>query len=203
LGSAWPFVAPKSALRGGEFHRPGPSLKKRKSKPGTPNGKMDALVIAIARSGSMAVRHKASQLCRTLRAAAHDGIATGCHVSCMRAGRASVSGVIRAFVTSPRDGTDLAGECLEDAVGAVVVHRVCPTALVGWGEYARLSHLVTLIVAGAVNVDEWRATLVARGTEHRRHAVYCDVMRHVDAWVSILPLPVREKNPRGADKTGG
>ena len=143
---------------------------------------MDALVIAIARSKSMSVRHKASQVCRTLRVAARDRIATGCYIRCMHAGRASVSGVIRAFVTSPRDETDLAGECIEDAVGAVVVHRVCPTALVDWGEYARLSHLVTLIVAGAVNVDEWRATMVARGTEHRRHAVYCGVMRRVDAW---------------------
>jgi hypothetical protein len=142
---------------------------------------MDALVVAIARSGSMTVRHKATQVCRTLRVAAHDHVATGCHVSCMRAGRASVSGVIRAFVASCEE-TDLAGECIEDAVGAVVVHRVCPTALAGWGEYATLSHLVTLIVAGAVNVDEWRATMVARGVGHRRHEVYCGVMRRVDAW---------------------
>ena len=142
---------------------------------------MDALIIAIRRSDSMAVRHKATQVCRALRESAHDGLAAGCHVSCMRAGRASVSAVIRAFVTGP-DETDLAAECIEDAVGAVVVHRVRPSALADWGEYARLSHLVTLIVAGAVNVDEWRATMVARGTEHRRHAVYCGVMRRVDAW---------------------
>jgi hypothetical protein len=154
---------------------------------------MDALVVAIARSGSMAVRHKASQVCRTLRVAAHDRIARGCHVSCMRAGRASVSGVIRAFVTSPHDETDVAGECIEDAVGAVVVHRVRPTALVGWGEYATLSHLVTLIVAGAVNVDEWRATMAARGVGHRRHAVYCGVMRRVDAWAEEKKPPCQQK----------
>jgi hypothetical protein len=151
---------------------------------------MDALVIAVARSESMTVRHKATQVCRALRVAAHDGLATGCHVRCMRRGRASVSAIIRAFVTG--SARDLGAECLADAVGAVVVHRVRPSALADWGQYAHLAHLVTLIVAAAVNVDEWRATLVARGAEHLRHAVYCDVVRHVDAWAEKN----REQGPK-------
>jgi hypothetical protein len=165
---------------------------------------MDALVIAVARSESMTVRHKATQVCRALRVAAHDGIATGCHVRCMRRGRASVSAIIRAFVTgSARDSRALGEECLADAVGAVVVHRVLPSALADWGQYARLAHLVTLIVAAAVNVDEWRATLVARGAEHLRHAVYGDVVRHVDAWAEKNHEQGSKQNQNAAEAESG
>ena len=154
---------------------------------------MNALVIAVSRSGSMTVRHKSSRVCRALRVAAHDGIEAGCLARCLRAGRHSTTAVIRAFVSGEAHAeftksAMLADECIDDAVGAVVVYRINAGHLAHWGrdgrdpEYARPEHLCTLIVAGAVNVDEWRATLVARGLEQHRHVVYCGVPRCVDEW---------------------
>jgi hypothetical protein len=155
---------------------------------------MKALVIAVSRSGSMTVRHNSSRVCRALRVAAHDGIEAGCLARCIRAGGHSVAAVIRAFVAKAHaDSVDLralvlADECIDDAVGAVVVHRINAGHLAHWSrdgrdpEYARPEHLCTLIVAGAVNVDEWRKTLIARGLDQHRHLVYSRVPRCVDEW---------------------
>ena len=116
----------------------------------------------------MTVRHKSSRACRALRVAAHDGIEAGCLAGCLRAGRHSTTAVIRAFVAGEADAelTGLTGplvladECIDDAVGAVVVYRINAGHLAHWGgrdpEYARPEHLCTLIVSGAVNVDEWK-----------------------------------------------
>ena len=142
----------------------------------------------------MTVRHKSSRACRALRVAAHDGIEAGCLAGCLRAGRHSTTAVIRAFVAGEADAeltgctgsALLADECIDDAVGAVVVYRINAGHLAHWGgrdpEYARPEHLCTLIVSGAVNVDEWRTTLIARGLERYRHVVYCGVPRCVDEW---------------------
>ena len=169
---------------------------------------MNALVIAVSRSGSMTVRHKSSRVCRALRVAAHDGIEAGCLARCLRAGRHSTTAVIRAFVSGEAHAESalLADECIDDAVGAVVVYRINAGHLAHWGrdgrdpEYARPEHLCTLIVAGAVNVDEWRTTLVARGLEQHRHVVYCGVPRCVDewsarAWDRSVGPPNRQNNP--------
>ena len=177
---------------------------------------MNALVIAVSRSGSMTVRHKSSRVCRALRVAAHDGIEAGCLARCLRAGRHSTTAVIRAFVSGEAHAESalLADECIDDAVGAVVVYRINAGHLAHWGrdgrdpEYARPEHLCTLIVAGAVNVDEWRTTLVARGLEQHRHVVYCGVPRCVDEWSarawerSVGPKDKIENGPKNKIDTG-
>ena len=67
------------------------------------------------------------------------------------------------------------------AVGAVAVHRVRATHLASWGAYAHLWYVCTLVVASAINVDEWRVALVAAGREADRGAVYTSVIRTVEA----------------------
>ncbi len=151
----------------------------------------------------MTVRHKSAMTCRELRVAAHDGIEAGCLARCLRAGRHSLTDVIRAFVTGDANtrvtsAIALADACIDDAVAAVVVHRINAGHLAHWSrdgldpEYARPEHLCTLIVAAAVNVDEWRKTLIARGLEQHRHVVYYGVTRRVDEW-----------SARAWDRSGG
>ncbi len=98
----------------------------------------------------------------------------------MLAGSRAVTDTIRAFVERGEGAETLASRCADEAVGAVVVYRIRPAHLADWGQYGHRWHLATLIVASAVNVDEWRASLVARGRGSDRALVYSRVLREID-----------------------
>lgn len=138
---------------------------------------MLALVHVVRRMEDMRSRNLASGACRLLRAAS---CRPRCVATCMRAGTLAVTREIEAFVFgSERAG--LVARCLAQACASVVVFGILDADLAEWGEYGHRWHLVTLMVAAAVNVARWRDALVASGREADRAEVYCAVVRAADA----------------------
>ena len=140
---------------------------------------MDALVVVATHATSTAVLRALSRACSTLRHAALRAETEATLAACMLAGKKAVTAVLRDFV---RGGVpDLTERCVDEAVGAVVVYRLRHAHIASWGAYAHFWYVSTLIVASAINVDEWRAALVAKGRDADRGAVYTDVIRTVEA----------------------
>jgi len=141
---------------------------------------MDALVLVVSRAESMAPRARAGQACRALRAAARSVAVAGSVAACISAGARSVALEIEAFVCgNEREG--LTRRCIADAVASVWVFGITDAHLRSWGEYGHRWHLVTLVLAAAVNVPRWRDALVASGREADRAEVYCAILREADA----------------------
>jgi hypothetical protein len=140
-----------------------------------------ALVVVAARETSTAVAHALSRVSATLRSVTMRAESDAALGECMRAGKRAVTCVVRAFVRGELDAAGLTARCIAEAVGAVAVHRVRATHLASWGAYAHLWYVCTLVVASAINVDEWRVALVAAGREADRGAVYTSVIRTVEA----------------------
>ena len=143
---------------------------------------MDALVLVVSRAESMASRARAGQACRALRAAARSvaGSVAGSVAACISAGARSVALEIEAFVyNNEREG--LTRRCIADAAASVWVFGITDADLRSWGEYGYRWHLVTLVLAAAVNVPRWRDALVASGREADRAEVYCAILREADA----------------------
>jgi hypothetical protein len=91
---------------------------------------------------------------------------------------------VRSFCAGRLTTERLISDSIAEAVGAV---RMCGVTVAdlearGWGEYARLRHMCTLIVAGAVNVDTWRVIALS---DARRRAVYFELLRATDAWAAL------------------
>lgn len=125
----------------------------------------------------MRSRALAGRTCRALHAAAR---VPGSVAACMRAGALAVTREIEDFVFRDERAA-LAARCLAQACASVGVFGVRDADLAEWGEYGHRWHLVTLIVAAAVNVPRWRDALVAAGREADRAEVYCAVLREADA----------------------
>jgi hypothetical protein len=140
-----------------------------------------ALVVLAARARSTAVAHALSRVNATLRSATMRAESDAALGACMRAGTDAVTDVVRAFVRGETGAAGLTARCVAEAVGAVVVHRVRTRHLETWGAYAHLWYVCTLVVASAINVDEWRVALVAAGREADRAAVYSRVIATVEA----------------------
>jgi hypothetical protein len=143
---------------------------------------MDALVLVVSRAESMAPRARAGQACRALRAAARSvaGSVAGSVAACISAGARSVALEIEAFVRgNEREG--LTRRCIADAAASVWVFGITDADLRSWGAYGHRWHLVTLVLAAAVNVPRWRDALVASGREADRAEVYCAILREADA----------------------
>ena len=139
---------------------------------------MDALVVVATRATSTAVLHALSRACSTLRSVvmrdSSDALAR-----CMLAGKRAVTAVLRAYCAAEFAG--LTERCVAEAVGAVVVYRLRHEDIASWGTYAHFWYVTTLIVASAINVDEWRVALIAHGRAGDRGAVYTGVIRHAEA----------------------
>ena len=138
-----------------------------------------ALCVVASTTRSAAARHALSSTCTLLRA----GLQKRGVARCFEDGRACVSSVVRSYCAGNLTTETLIADCIAEAVGAV---RVCGVTVAdlearGWGEYARLRHMCTLIVAGAVNVDTWRALGLP---DARRRAVYFELLRATDAWAA-------------------
>ncbi len=139
---------------------------------------MAALAHAVRRMQDMRSRRLAAGACRALRAAAcREGPSRV--AECMRAGTLAVTREIEAFVF--RSEGDLVARCISQACSSVLVFGILDADLADWGEYGHRWHLVTLIVAAAVNVTRWRDALVASGREADRAEVYCAILREADA----------------------
>jgi hypothetical protein len=138
-----------------------------------------ALVVVATRAESTATLHLLSRVSSTLRRVVLRAETDDTLARCMRAGKHAVTAVIRAYVHERFPG--LTERCVDEAVGAVVVYRLRHEHIASWGAHAHFWHASTLIVASAVNVDEWRVALIARGREADRGAVYTNVIRHVEA----------------------
>jgi hypothetical protein len=139
---------------------------------------MDALVVAGTRATSTALLHALSRVCATLRSVAMRERDAALE-RCMRAGKRAVTAVLREYCRGSFAG--LTARCVDEAVGAVVVYRLRQEDIAGWGTYAHFWYVSTLIVAAAINVDEWRVALIARGRGADRGAVYTNVIRDVEA----------------------
>ncbi len=150
-----------------------------------------ALVLCVARSASMAVRHLASRVSADMRAASSSGLRTRDVDACVRAGeravsellreRCSASSVAASSVAASWRGLDKM--CLREAVGAVAVHKIRRSDIHAWDSFAKLTHLATLIVAGAVNRDTWRLmTLGHEDAADKRRYVYVTILATADAW---------------------
>ena len=98
----------------------------------------------------------------------------------MRAGTLAVTREIEAFVFGG-EHIDLVARCISQACSSVIVFGIRDADLADWGEYGHRWHLVTLVVAAAVNVTRWREALVAVGREADRAEVYCAILREADA----------------------
>jgi hypothetical protein len=73
--------------------------------------------------------------------------------------------------------------CVREAVGAVAVHKIRRSDIHAWDSFAKLTHLATLIVAGAVNRDTWRLmTLGHEDADEKRRYVYVTILATTDAW---------------------
>jgi hypothetical protein len=147
---------------------------------------MDALVLVVSRTRSMAVRHRALGACTALRVASLSGVERGLG-ACLRTGQAAVGDVIRAFVAGAVDAKELNARCIDEAVGAVVVHGICALDVAHWGAFGHVGHVCTLVVAGAVNDDEWRVGLLARNRACDRVLVYHRIIDAVDSYAAGLP----------------
>ena len=140
---------------------------------------LEAACVVAKATQSAAVRHALSRVCATLRATPTD--AEHRVRLCFQEGHACVTAVILAFCEGKLTRERMLAECLAEAAGAIQTHGVTVADLYarGWGLYARLRHMCTLIVAGAVNVDAWRK-LVPSG--ERWHDVYVWLPRATDEW---------------------
>jgi hypothetical protein len=153
----------------------------------------DALRVVVLATHSAAARHAASATCTALRALGrrYENRAGGDDAErarrkvarCFEEGSECVARVLRGFCEARVTREAMLAGCVAEAVGSVATHGVAPSELrlLGWGEHARLSHMCALIVAGAVNVDEWRARLPFGD---RRNAVYFALIAATDAWAA-------------------
>jgi hypothetical protein len=162
--------------------------KKEKMQAETAATPLAALCVVANATHSAAVRHALSRTCTLLRAAARAARPErGCEsgvARCFADGHACVSSVVRSFCAGRLTTERLISDSIAEAVGAV---RMCGVTVAdlearGWGEYARLRHMCTLIVAGAVNVDTWRVIALS---DARRRAVYFELLRATDAWAAL------------------
>ena len=135
----------------------------------------------------MAVRHLASRVSADMRAASSSGLRTRDVDACVRAGERAVSELLRercsasSAVAASWRGLDKM--CLREAVGAVAVHKIRRSDIHAWDSFAKLTHLATLIVAGAVNRDTWRLmTLGHEDAADKRRYVYVTILATADAW---------------------
>jgi hypothetical protein len=149
----------------------------------------------------MAVRHIASRVSVDMRAASSSGLRTRDVDACVRAGERAVSELLRehCFASSVAASSVAASSvaassvaaswrgldkmCLHEAVGAVAVHKIRRSDIHAWDSFAKLTHLATLIVAGAVNRDTWRLmTLGHEDAADKRRYVYVTILATADAW---------------------
>ncbi len=151
---------------------------------------LEAVCVVARHTTSLALLSALASVCAALRAAARMPLDAGRVRRCFEQGHACVTRVIRAYCEGAMPRERMRAESIAEAVGAVQVHGVSVADLHarGWGwEYARLRHMCTLIVAGAVNVDTWR-TLVAGPAGpagpagERWHDVYVWLPRVTDEW---------------------
>ena len=162
--------------------------KKKTKKEMQPETPVAALCVVANVTHSAAVRHALSKTCTLLRAAYDAARAQrgpeGGVARCFAEGHACVSSVVRSFCAGRLTTERLISDSIAEAVGAVCMCGVTVADLEarGWGEYARLRHMCTLIVAGAVNVDTWRVIVPS---DARRRAVYFELLRATDAWAAI------------------
>ena len=139
-----------------------------------------ALCVVANTTPSAAARHALSSTCTLLLRAGRQRRSLA---QCFADGHACVSSVVRSYCAGNLTTEELISGSIAEAVGAV---RVCGVTVAelearGWGEHARLRHMCTLIVAGAVNVDTWRALGLP---DARRRAVYFELLRATDAWAA-------------------
>jgi hypothetical protein len=147
---------------------------------------MDALLHAVRRAECMGARARAGLACRALCAAARSVHGAGSVAACISAGARSATLEIAAFVDRApaveyAEESALARRCIADAAGSVWVFAITDESLRAWGAYGHRWHLVTLVLAAAVNVPRWRDALVASGREADRAQVYCAILRAADA----------------------
>jgi hypothetical protein len=137
-----------------------------------------------------------------MRTASSSGLRTRDVDACVRAGERAVSELLRercsassAVAASSVAASSVAASsvaaswrgldkmCLREAVGAVAVHKIRRSDIHAWDSFAKLTHLATLIVAGAVNRDTWRLmTLGHEGAADKRRYVYVTILATADAW---------------------
>jgi hypothetical protein len=131
-----------------------------------------------------------------MRAASSSGLRTRDVDACVRAGERAVSELLRerCFASSVAASSVAASSvaaswrgldkmCLREAVGAVAVHKIRRSDIHAWDSFAKLTHLATLIVAGAVNRDTWRImTLGHEDAADKRRYVYVTILATADAW---------------------
>ncbi len=145
---------------------------------------LEAMCVVAASTHSAAVKHALSSTCAVLRAVARHKRALDLPLTrCFADGHVCVSNVLRSFCAGRLTTERLIADSIAEAVGAVQTHAISVADLEarGWGEYSKLRHMCTLIVAGAVNVDTWRS-LVPSG--ERRHAVYVGLLHATDKWAT-------------------
>ena len=147
-----------------------------------------AMLLCVGRSASMAVRHLASRVSVGMRAASSSGLRTRDVDACVRAGERAVCDLLREWCaassgTRALSGLGLDKRCLREAVGSVAVHKIRRSDIHAWDSFAKLTHLATLIVAGAVNRDTWRLmTLGHEDAAEKRRYVYVTILATTDAW---------------------
>jgi hypothetical protein len=131
-----------------------------------------------------------------MRAASSSGLRTRDVDACVRAGERAVSELLRercsasSVAASSVAASSVAASwrgldkmCLREAVGAVAVHKIRRSDIHAWDSFAKLTHLATLIVAGAVNRDTWRLmTLGHEDAADKRRYVYVTILATADAW---------------------
>ena len=146
---------------------------------------LEAVCVVAHSSPSLAVRHALSTVCTALRATAKLPMHADRVRRCFEQAHACVTRVVNDYCVGALTRERMLEESLAEAVGAIQVHGVSVDDLMarGWGwEYARLRHMCTLIVAGAVNVDTWRVVALS---DARRRAVYFELLRATDAWAAL------------------
>ena len=162
----------------------GREKKKKKEKKKQMTARADALLVCVGRSQSMAVRHIASKVNVSMRAAARTGVAV-CDVgACIRTGQLAVTALIRQCCADPDEHAcaGLDALCLREAIGSVAVHRIKPSHIHSWDDFARLEHVVTIIVAGSVNDDAWRLATMRANHFAKRRYIYFTIIATADAW---------------------
>jgi hypothetical protein len=120
-----------------------------------------------------------------MRAASSSGLRTRDVDACVRAGERAVCDLLRecCAASSRLSCTGLDKRCLREAVGSVAVHKIRRSDIHAWDSFAKLTHLATLIVAGAVNRDTWRLmTLGHEDAAEKRRYVYVTILATTDAW---------------------
>jgi hypothetical protein len=128
-------------------------------------------VDACVRAGERAVSELLRERCSASSVAA----------SSVAASSVAASSVAASSVAASWRGLDKM--CLREAVGAVAVHKIRRSDIHAWDSFAKLTHLATLIVAGAVNRDTWRLmTLGHEDAADKRRYVYVTILATADAW---------------------